>query len=110
MITRRIALALLGTTLLPRVGRAADLDPGYLKSIIEAGDLPPLAQRLPAKPRIVNVAAMGREPGEYGGSLRTLIGGQRDIRMMTINGYARLVGYDEKLNFQPDILENFEAA
>ena len=27
---------------------------------------------------------------------------------MTINGYARLVGYDEKLNFQPDILESFD--
>ena len=52
---------------------------------------------------------MGREPGQYGGVVRMLIGGQRDIRMMTINGYARLVGLDEKLNFQPDILENFDA-
>jgi peptide/nickel transport system substrate-binding protein len=109
MITRRTALALMGSTLLPRVGYAADLDPSFLKPLIEAGDLPPLAQRLPVTPRVVNVAAMGREPGEYGGALRTLIGGQRDIRMMTINGYARLVGYDEKLNFQADILESFDA-
>jgi peptide/nickel transport system substrate-binding protein len=27
---------------------------------------------------------------------------------MTINGYARLVGYDENLNLQPDILESFD--
>ena len=53
---------------------------------------------------------MGREPGQYGGTVRMLIGGQRDIRLMTIYGYARLVGYDEKLNFQPDILEIFEVA
>ena len=108
MITRRIALALLGSTLLPRVAHAGDLEPSYLKSIIEAGDLPPLAQRLPAKPRVVNVAAMGREPGEYGGVVRMLIGGQRDIRLMTVNGYSRLVGFDEKLHFQPDILESFD--
>lgn len=108
MITRRIALALLGSTLLPRAAHAGDLEPSYLKSIIEAGDLPPLAQRLPAKPRVVNVAAMGREPGEYGGVVRMLIGGQRDIRLMTVNGYSRLVGFDEKLHFQPDILESFD--
>ena len=40
--------------------------------------------------------------------MRTLIGSQKDIRLMTIYGYARLVGYDEKLNFQPDILESFD--
>ena len=51
---------------------------------------------------------MGREPGQYGGVVRMLIGGQKDIRLMTINGYARLIGFDEKLNFQPDILEAFE--
>ena len=63
---------------------------------------------MPASPRVVNVAAMGRQPGQYGGVVRQLIGGQKDIRLMTINGYARLVGFDEKLNFQPDILESFD--
>jgi peptide/nickel transport system substrate-binding protein len=109
MITRRTALALLGSTLLPAVGRAGDLEPAFLKQLIDDGKLPGLAQRLPGKPRVVNVAAMGREPGRYGGVVRTLIGGQRDIRMMTVNGYARLVGLDEKLNFQPDILDSFDA-
>jgi peptide/nickel transport system substrate-binding protein len=107
-ITRRTALALLGSTLLPAATRAADREPSYLRPLIEAGKLPELTLRLPHKPRVVNVAAMGREPGQYGGVIRTLIGGQRDIRLMTINGYARLVGFDEKLNFQPDILENFD--
>lgn len=108
-ITRRTALALLGSTLLPVTARAAaDREPPFLLPLVEAGKLPELTLRLPRNPRIVNVAAMGREPGKYGGVIRTLIGGQRDIRLMTINGYARLVGYDEKLNFQPDILENFD--
>ena len=46
---------------------------------------------------MVNLAALGRKPGRYGGTLRMLIGSQKDIRLMTIYGYARLVGYDEKL-------------
>ncbi len=33
-----------------------------------------------------------------------LIGGQRDIRYMPIICYSRLIGYDLKFNFQPDIL------
>jgi peptide/nickel transport system substrate-binding protein len=64
---------------------------------------------LPRVPRVVNLGAMGRTPGRPGGSLTMLIGGQRDIRYMTVNGYARLIGYDELLSFQPDILESFTA-
>ncbi len=46
--------------------------------------------------------------GRYGGTIRTIIGSAKDIRFMTIYGYARLVGYDEKLTLQPDILEAFQ--
>ncbi len=108
-ITRRTALALFGSTLLPAAARAVgDRDPLYLRPVIEAGKLPELTLRLPRKPRVVNIGAMGRKPGRYGGTVRILIGGQRDIRLMTVCGYSRLVGLDESLNFQPDILENFE--
>ena len=112
-ITRRSALALMAATagsglLPPRAGAATDSDSPYLRPLIEAGKIPELTLRLPYKPRVVNVAAMGREPGKHGGVVRTLIGGQKDIRMMTINGYARLVGYTEDLQFQPDILESFD--
>jgi peptide/nickel transport system substrate-binding protein len=98
----------MGSALLPIPARAEASEPPILKPLIEAGKLPELSRRLPSKPRVVNVSAMGREPGRYGGTVRMLIGGQRDIRLMTINGYARLVGFDEKLDFQPDILETFE--
>lgn len=108
-ITRRTALALLGSTLLPAGARAAgDREPLYLRPVIESGKLPELTLRLPRNPRVVNIGAMGRQPGRYGGTVRILVGGQRDIRLMTVCGYSRLVGLDEKLNFQADILEKFD--
>ncbi|KQS77045.1 peptide ABC transporter substrate-binding protein [Rhizobium sp. Leaf384] len=111
MIKRRTTLGLLATAvamprlLLPREAMAAGAEPEILVEKITAGTLPPMAERIPKTPRVVNLAAMGRTPGSYGGAIRILIGSQKDIRVMYINGYARLVGYDEKLNFQPDILE-----
>ncbi len=46
----------------------------------------------------------GRE-GVYGGEMRMLMAKDRDIRMMVVYGYSRLVGYDEQLRIVPDILE-----
>ena len=83
-------------------------DSPTLAAQVAAGKLPPLDQRLPAKPRIIDVGAMGREPGRHGGTLRVLMGDQRDIRMMTIYGYTRLVVYDDKLELVPDLLEAVE--
>jgi peptide/nickel transport system substrate-binding protein len=108
MLTRRIALGLIASAFAPLSARAAADEPPILKPMLDAGQLPPASQRLPQVPRIVNLTAMGRKPGRYGGDIRMLIGGQRDIRLMTIYGYARLVGYDENLNLQPDILEAFD--
>jgi peptide/nickel transport system substrate-binding protein len=110
MVNRRTVLGLLATAFTPSdLARAgASEDPPFLKALIDKGELPPLAGRLPQVPRIVNLSAAGRTLGRYGGSVRMLIGGQRDIRLMTIYGYARLVGYDESLNLQPDILESFD--
>lgn len=102
-ITRRQALAMLAAgTCLPRAARAAE--PEVLAARVASGELPAMASRLPADPRVVNLAGMGRVPGRAGGTLRMLIGGQRDVRFMPINGYARLVGYDPELKLHPDIL------
>ena len=110
MITRRTALALLGSTLLPARSHAPPTaSRTSCGRCIEAGKLPALAQRLPAQPAgRQSRRRWAASPASYGGAVRMLIGSQRDIRLMTINGYARLVGYDEKLNFQPDILESFD--
>jgi peptide/nickel transport system substrate-binding protein len=90
-------------------GRAVELkETPYFADAVAEGALPPVAQRVPEEPRVIDLAAAGREPGVPGGTLRTLIGDQRDISEMTIYGYARLVVLDEKFQFVPDILERFE--
>jgi peptide/nickel transport system substrate-binding protein len=110
LIKRRTALGMLACALMPRISRADAVtrEPSYLWPQLRAAALPDIVDRLPKTPRIVNMASIGRLPGVYGGVIRTIIGSQKDIRLMTIYGYARLVGYDEKLNLHADILESFE--
>jgi peptide/nickel transport system substrate-binding protein len=79
-----------------------------LAPAVAAGTLPPVAQRVPEQPRVIDLRALGREPGRHGGTIRMLMGGQRDIRMLTVYGYARLVGFDQSLALVPDILESYE--
>ena len=83
-------------------------EPPMLAADVAAGKLPPLAQRLPATPLVVDVQRPGWTPGRYGGELRMLMAKDRDIRMMAVYGYARLVGYDEHLRIVPDILERVD--
>jgi peptide/nickel transport system substrate-binding protein len=80
----------------------------YFAPAVAQGTLPDVAGRLPKTPRIVNLAGMGRVPGRHGGTIRMLIGGQRDIRYLPINSYSRLVGYDTGLELHPDILVAYE--
>ena len=75
---------------------------------VAAGTLPSVADRLPKAPRIVDMTGMKRETGHPGGTWRMLMSDQRDLRMMTIYSYARLVTYDETLHVVPDILESVE--
>lgn len=102
------ALAALAAPFAGSAGAEAFIDSPVLAASVAAGKLPPIEQRLPEKPRVIDVAAMGREPGRHGGTMRMLMGDQRDIRMMTLYGYTRLVIYDEKLELTPDLLEAVE--
>ncbi len=91
------------------VAMAAPLDePPILADAVREGLLPPMKDRLPAHPRVIDLPAMGRETGRFGGVMRMLMSDQRDIRMMTIYGYARMVVFDEKGDIQPDILEKVD--
>ena len=114
MITRRafntwLASTALALTATPAHGRDDFHDePPLLDTQVRRNMLPPRQSRIPDEPRVIQLAAMGREPGKYGGTARMLVGSAKDIRLMTICGYSRLVGYDEKLNFIADILESFE--
>lgn len=109
MIGRRgfLGLAAISGWIVPGLPRAEQ----PATQVPEAPPLPPPgapAGSPPAVPRVIDLAGMGRTPGQRGGEVRMLVSGQRDIRYMTINGYARLVGYDEFLTLQADILESFE--
>ncbi len=108
MITRRTTIGLLATAFVAGLARSAAAgETAYFKDKIAAGELPPVAGRLPKVPRIIDTAALGGTPGTQGGRLRILIGGQRDVRLVPINSYSRLVGYDRDLKLQADILESF---
>ena len=100
-----IALALSATTALA----GPDLKPvAYWKADVEAGKLPPVAERVPSVPLIVDMEAKGRTTGTPGGTLRTMVSRSKDVRQMVVYGYARLVGYDENYEIKPDILESVD--
>ncbi|MGQ0565387.1 MAG: ABC transporter substrate-binding protein [Gemmobacter sp.] len=105
MITRRTALGLLASVALPR---AAWAETALFEADIAAGTLPPMADRLPKNPRVIDLGAMGRETGRYGGTVRMVVGGQREVRLVPFYSYARLMGYDGDLNLQPDVLASVE--
>jgi peptide/nickel transport system substrate-binding protein len=76
---------------------------------VAAGKMPPQKERLPDEPRVTTVdEATQRTPGKPGGTIRMLMAEQNDLRMVTVYGYARLVGYDRSLELQPDILLSYE--
>jgi len=84
------------------------IEPPMLAEQVKAGKLPPVAKRLPEVPLVAKPGA-GQEPGQHGGDLSMLIGRSRDVRMLVVYGYARLVGYDTNFNIVPDILESIDA-
>ena len=92
----------------PSLAAAGAAEPPFLEAAVKAGELPPLAQRLPEPPLVVSYADTDKVPGKYGGTLRILGGSARDTRLMVIYGYARLVGYTPDYEIAPDLVESFE--
>ncbi|MDF1715919.1 MAG: ABC transporter substrate-binding protein [Antarcticimicrobium sp.] len=97
------ALAPLAAAALPPLQESA-----FWQEEIDSGDLPPVAERLPDAPLVVDLEAKGREMGTPGGTLRTMVTRSKDIRQMVVYGYARLIGYDADYKLAPDLLESFE--
>ncbi|MGE0745087.1 MAG: ABC transporter substrate-binding protein [Rhodospirillales bacterium] len=81
--------------------------PSLAKDVAE-GRLPPLAERLPQTPAVVDVHAHHRKPGRHGGALSTVVGRSKDTRLMVVFGYARLAVYDTDFKIKPDILAGYE--
>ncbi len=79
-----------------------------LAAAVAAGDLPAVRERVPDPPAVAALDAEGQSLGEHGGTLTILMGRQKDIRMMMVYGYARLVGYDPNLELVADIVERIE--
>jgi peptide/nickel transport system substrate-binding protein len=77
-------------------------DAPFFADQLKEKKLPPLAERLPKVPIVVDAA------GQYGGDMITLVPRPRDIRYISTFTYTRLVGYDRNLQLQPDLLEKFE--
>jgi peptide/nickel transport system substrate-binding protein len=106
--TLRLLSVFLACAALQAAAQEKFIEPPVFAEDIKAGKLPPVAKRLPAVPLVVKAGA-GQEAGQYGGSLNMLIGRSRDVRMLVVYGYARLVGYDTNFNIVPDILESIDA-
>jgi len=82
-------------------------EPPALQAAVEAGTLPPVSDRLPRNPRVVPETP-NRATGQPGGELRMLVGRAKDVRLLVVHGYARLVCYDETLELVADIAERVE--
>ena len=100
MIGRAVVALLVAFLAMPALAEEVT----WLAERVAAGDLPPLHERLPDEPLVVDD---GRATGDYGGDWNMLISRSKDTRILVVFGYARLVGYDASFSLVPDILDSF---
>ena len=86
----------------------AYLEPPYFADDVGRGILPPISERVPQEPSVVQVTGPARTMGRHGGDLRLLMGKAKDVRLMVVYGYARLLGYTERFDIEADILKDVE--
>ena len=110
MKRRTLKFAAIGLALaMPAAAGAQPLiEPPSLAPLVESGKLPPLAQRLPDKPAVLSMDQPGQSIGRHGGTLNTIMARSKDVRLMVVYGYARLVKFDRNLDLVPDILERID--
>ncbi|MDJ1159457.1 ABC transporter substrate-binding protein [Chelatococcus sp. SYSU_G07232] len=103
------ALAVIVLAALPAAAQApAYRETPFFAEQVAKGALPPVAERVPARPLVVDLAERGKRIGTPGGEMVTLVGKARDIRYVSVYAYTRLVGYDENLDLKPDLLERVD--
>ena len=101
----RLGLAALILAVTPAA--AAELiETPELAARVASGALPPVAERIPEEPLVVDLEAKHRTSGMHGGTLRMFITRSKDVRYMGAYGYARLVGYDSNYQLVPDLLKD----
>jgi peptide/nickel transport system substrate-binding protein len=101
-----VALLAIVTATVPAAARDA-IEPPFLMGRVTAGELPPVAARLPENPSVVHFAGE-RKAGRHGGDMRLLLARSKDVRMMVVYGYARLVAWTPDFHLVPDIAEAVE--
>jgi peptide/nickel transport system substrate-binding protein len=79
----------------------------YLGERVASGALPPVGQRVPDCPAVAAFDGVDQSIGRHGGTLTSIIRKSRDVKLLVVYGYARLVGYDRTFTLKPDILEDF---
>lgn len=84
------------------------VESALLSDLVASGELPPVSERIPEVPLVVDLAAKGRVPGVQGGTLRTMVARSKDIRQMVVFGYSRLMIYDNDYSLAPDILSSID--
>lgn len=79
-------------------------EPPWLAGLVAAGKLPPVAERLPQHPLVLETDPQA----SYGGDLRMLVGTPKDLKLTSVYGYARLVRFDRGYRIVPDIAEQVD--
>ena len=99
-----ILVTLAGTT-----GAMELVETPVLQPLIDSGKLPPVAERIPADPYVPKFEKKhGTSIGRHGGTLDTLMARSKDVRLMVVYGYARLVKFNRDLELVPDILKSVD--
>ncbi len=91
----------------PGAAPPALIEPPTLAEAVAAGTLPPVASRVADEPLVVR-AQDGSSLGVYGGDWHMLVRRAKDLKLLVVYGYARLVRYDENFEFVADILKRIE--
>jgi len=104
----RKLLALFAVLAAPALAQTPLQETTFWAQEVTVGNLPPIGERLPDTPLVVDLEAKGRTFGTQGGTLRTLVTRSKDVRQMVVYGYARLVGYGPDYELYPDILRDIE--
>ena len=84
------------------------VEPPSLTDKLKSGKLPPIAARAPQEPLVVRGRRDDWRAGRHGGTLTLLMSRAKDIRMMVVYGYARLVGFTKDYALVPDILKKLD--
>jgi peptide/nickel transport system substrate-binding protein len=79
-----------------------------LAPLVAQRKLPPVAERLPLEPAIADLSAQGRQSGRSGGTMKTMMSKEKDIRLISTWSYARLVGWTPSLELKPDLLKSID--